>query len=724
MSVVSTVSTLVSRADSWINAMTGLGTLRDKLMHAQVVPGAKLGDGTLETLFNDDDIARRVITKLPREATRRGFEIVLEGDDDGEDADPEADADVVRLMEDSLAKLDAVPKLRDAWIWARLYGGGGVFVGADDGLEVAQPLNESAIRSIRFLNVVKRTQLTIKQRYEDLTSPLYGEPEIYTAHAARTPLGSVARTGIDIHASRMIMFRGARTAQLTNESVTGWDDSVLQTVFAALQQSATGWQSVAHLMTDASQGVLKVANLVDLIATGGQEALRTRIAMMDLARSVCRAILVDAERESFERVSTSFTGLPEVMDRLMMRVASAAEMPVTLLFGRSPAGLNATGESDIRGWYDVVADAQNDELRPRLERLLRLMFSAKDSPTRGRVPERWSVEFAPLWQPTDRELAETKKITVDSYVALVGAGIMTDAEAGIGLAPDFPCISAEHRQELMEADLEEGLRPSEVGKPEPEPDDADGGDDPDDDDEGEGGSDSTGPKGRTDANQPRVPAGSPEGGRFASMGGSTAASRALALAGARAGLATARTAHAASPTRATAAGVAHARAALREERRAVGRDQPISAEALEREKANLDRVRRENPEHAEEAEDQVIAYARLRGQVAVTEAITEMHTVNVAEPALRRVRQQLYDDDIREEWPEGPRGDKQFAKHVASKVREHVDDARDTALERLRAAEPNAERATAALIHSAARARVQATHREARARAKQLASEP
>lgn len=534
------IHTLVSRMDSWVNAMTGLGTLRDKLSYVQPVPGGKLGDGALETLFNEDDIARRIVAKLPREAMRRGFTIDVETEDaqtgqapDGYESEPAAGAqpdlppDLDRLMQDRLTQLGALTKLRDSWIWARLYGGGsGVFVGADDGRAPDQPLNEAGIRTIAFLNVVKRPQLTVKQRYEDLSSPHFGEPEIYTATpttSSAATLTSFQRGGIDIHASRMILFDGGMTAQMTQQSPSGWDDSVLQNGYAALQQTATAWQSVAHLMTDASQGVLKVANLVDLIASGGQEALRTRVQMMDLARSVCRAILVDAERESFERVSTSFAGLPEVMDRLMMRVASAAEMPVTLLFGRSPAGLNATGESDIRGWYDVVADAQTDVLKPRLERLLRLMFAAKDSPTRGRVPDRWCVEFNPLWQPTDKEVADTDKVKADTYVALVGAGIMTDVEAGIGLAPDFPTINVEHRQELMEADLEEGRRPGEINTPEPPPELGEG---------SEGGSKGDGPKGRTDAEQPRVPKGSATGGQFASKttisGGATPEGRAHA----------------------------------------------------------------------------------------------------------------------------------------------------------------------------------------------------
>jgi uncharacterized protein len=523
---MSVVAKLVERADSWVNAMTGLGTLRDKLMHAQVTPGAKLTDAVLEAMFNDDDIARGVVEKLPREATRRGFEIELEGDDEGEDDEAES-ADINKEMQEQFAKLGLLPNLRDGWIWARLYGGGsGVFIGADDGRNVDQPLNEQGIRSIDFFNLVKRPQLWIKQRYEDIKLPEYGKPEIYTVNQS-AGVSLAARTGIDVHASRMILFDGALTARMTMESPTGFDDSVLQVAMAPLQQTATAWQSVAHLMTDASQGVLKIANLVDLVAAGGQETLRSRIQLMDLARSVCRAILVDAEKESFERVSTSFAGLPEVLDKLMMRMAAAANRPVTLLYGQSPAGMNATGESDIRGWYDTVAEAQTDELKPRLERAVRLMFAAKNSPTHGRVPDNWCIKFNPLWQPTDKEQAETKKLKADTYVALVGAQIMTDAEAGIGLAPDFPTIDVESREELQQADVEEGLRPREVNTPEPilDPNDP------------EGGGGAPGPKGRSaakpkprgDSNelwrvlrsdaQARVPKGSATGGQFTSGAG-------------------------------------------------------------------------------------------------------------------------------------------------------------------------------------------------------------
>jgi phage-related protein (TIGR01555 family) len=140
-------------------------------------------------------------------------------------------------------------------------------------------------------------------------------------------------------------------------------------------------------------------------------------------------------------------------------VAAAAEMPVTILFGRSPAGLNATGESDIRAWYDTVVDAQTDQLKPALERLLKLIFAAKDSPTSGAIPERWTIEFNPLWQPTEKEQAETLKLKADTHVALVTAGIELDSEGALALAKDIPTIDVEHRQQLMEADIAAGVRP-------------------------------------------------------------------------------------------------------------------------------------------------------------------------------------------------------------------------------------------------------------------------
>jgi phage-related protein (TIGR01555 family) len=463
---MSVAAKLVHRADSWMNALTGLGSLRDKLTHAQIVPGLRLQEGQLEALYNDDAFAAKIVDKLPRDATRRGFTLEFEG------LDRDQSAEVMRALIGRMEDMSALPKLREAWIWGRLYGGGGVFVGADDGLEPALPLEEGNIRDIAFLNVLKRTQLQVRKRYEDVRDPLFGEPELYAVRRTSSMTGSATTTEeVLIHRSRLIMFPGALTARGMYGG-DGWDDSVLQRAEESIRQSATAWQSTAHLVADASQGVLKIANLVDLIAAGSEAVLRTRMEMMDMARSVCRSILVDADREAFERVATSFAGLPEMLDRFMMRDAAAAEMPVTLLYGRSPAGLNATGESDIRGWYDTVEDAQNDVLRPRLERLVRLFMLAKAGATSGKEPDNWKLTFRPLWQPTDKERADTKKVKADTVATLVTAQILLAEEGALELAQDgdFSTIDVDVRKRALTAELDllEGQagQPSEPPQPE------------------------------------------------------------------------------------------------------------------------------------------------------------------------------------------------------------------------------------------------------------------
>ena len=94
----------------------------------------------------------------------------------------------------------------------------------------------------------------------------------------------------------------------------------------------------------------------------------------------------------------TFTGLPDVYDRMMMDVAGAARTPVTKLFGRSPAGMNATGESDLNNYYDYIDGLRETELRPIIERLLPIAALS----AWGEIPDDLDIVF-PLMQTPDAE---------------------------------------------------------------------------------------------------------------------------------------------------------------------------------------------------------------------------------------------------------------------------------------------------------------------------------
>jgi uncharacterized protein len=420
------VTTTASRVDSWINALTGLGTLRDKLEYFTVSRGVPLNDNELDTLYNTSDMASRICDAVPDEMLRQGFEVNVDADEDNEEGDAQEITSGMHMRCDELGVRE---KYNEAMAWARLFGGSAIYVGADDGQDPREPLNIDGIKSLAFLNVMDKRTLKPLTFYDDPLLPMFGEVRTFEV----VPMGRdskriVIREHAEIHESRLIIFGGVRTTATLRNELKGWGQSVLQRCKEPLKQFDADWAAVSHLVQDAHQAVFKVKGLIDMIASGEKEALMTRMQLVDMSRSVARAMMIDADDEEFGRESIALNGLEGILDKAMLRLAAAARMPATILMAQSPAGLNATGESDIRWFYDTVRSAQMNELRPRLERLVRLIFLSKDGPTGGREPTSWSIGFPPLWQMSPRETAELRKMIAETDVAYIDRGVTLPEE--------------------------------------------------------------------------------------------------------------------------------------------------------------------------------------------------------------------------------------------------------------------------------------------------------
>jgi phage-related protein (TIGR01555 family) len=148
---------------------------------------------------------------------------------------------------------------------------------------------------------------------------------------------------------------------------------------------------------------------------------------MDLGRSVLRAILLDAggtniPPETFNRVATPLAGVSDVLDRMIYRLASALDMPASMLLGMPLTGLNPSGQGEIRMFYDKVSQKQDRHLRPRLEHLVKLVMLSKSGPTSGTVPPKWCVEFCPLWQPSQKEIVDSRLVQAQTDKAYFDMG--------------------------------------------------------------------------------------------------------------------------------------------------------------------------------------------------------------------------------------------------------------------------------------------------------------
>ena len=129
--------------------------------------------------------------------------------------------------------------------------------------------------------------------------------------------------------------------------------------------------------------------------------------------------------DSLENHSFSFGGLSEIYEAFMMDMAGAAEIPATKLFGRSPQGMNSTGEADLRNYYDMIAQMQERYLRPALEKLVPVMAIS----CWGYAPEDMEIVFQPIMTTSPAEKAElVQKMTADVIEAFK-CGLVTREEA-------------------------------------------------------------------------------------------------------------------------------------------------------------------------------------------------------------------------------------------------------------------------------------------------------
>lgn len=332
-------------------------------------------------------------------------------------------------------RLRAIATIKQWWKWGRSQGGCAILMGIRGvGQALDKPLNVKNLkgRTLDFLTVLERRELIPVEIYADPLSPKYGQPAIYELNPhvpgqAYNPKAAT-RIRVRIHESRLIIFNGERVSngpQGGGEESWGWGDSVFVRVEPVLRDFGVSWDSAAALLQDFAQATMSIEGLAELLAQGRSDVIRDRIKMVNLARSTIRTVVLDKE-EVFERKQTPVTGLDALLIQFSERVAAAARMPRTRLMGTSPGGLNATGESDMKQWYDHCDADVADIAVPALERITEVLFALE-----GETPESWCVEGRPLYRPSDLEAAQARETQSKADVAYITAGVLSPEEVAV-----------------------------------------------------------------------------------------------------------------------------------------------------------------------------------------------------------------------------------------------------------------------------------------------------
>ena len=192
----------------------------------------------------------------------------------------------------------------------------------------------------------------------------------------------------------------------------------------AFDSTTTG---IAQLVYKAHLRTYKVKGLRSIIAAGGKalEGLVKQIEHIRLWQSNEGLTLMDAE-DAFETHSYSFSGLDAVLLQFGQQLAGASQIPLVRLFGQSPSGMNATGESDLSNYYDNINQQQERRMRTGLGKLLRIVSLSTLGKT---LPDSFTFDFASLWQIDDVQKADIATKVTDAVCKAEEQGLISTQAA-------------------------------------------------------------------------------------------------------------------------------------------------------------------------------------------------------------------------------------------------------------------------------------------------------
>lgn len=411
-----------TRKDGWASALTGIGsTSLDKRLSHRFQAGGRFTYYELIEMWRADDLAARAIEGPPADAFRQGYELIF--------ADEGKYDKLKEEVEEKLEELEVDNIVERLFAMDRALGGAVLLLGVDDGKPLKEKLKLNSVRGIEWLTLLEPMEIRPARYYEDPSHKKFGEPEYYELNIYQTPGAGLApiegRAAPPkqqlIHESRLIVLNGIQISryQISTRDVDKyWGDSVLVRIAEILRDFNIAWQSAGILVTDFSQAVYSIENLMQLVIKA-PDKLRARIQALELARSNARAVLIDS-KEKFQRETTNLSGLPDLLEKLSLRLAAAIDMPLSLLMGQAPKGIGADSEGDLRMYYDKIRSFQRRKVMPILKLIISMVM--KSMRERG-VPKKWEIKFNPLWQLTDAEIAEARltQARTDSLYVKAGA---------------------------------------------------------------------------------------------------------------------------------------------------------------------------------------------------------------------------------------------------------------------------------------------------------------
>lgn len=343
-------------------------------------------DYDLAEKYQNNGLFSKIIDRPAEEALKHGMEYNV------------SDADLREFLDDALDRLDWEEKAVTAIRWARLFGGSIIVMLLDDGGGLEEPVNWQDVRSVEELRVYERA----------IVQP---DPDTYrTGKAEYFDVSSTYGGTFRVHRSRCLVFKNGSLPEYgAAQQYYYWGLPEYIRIHKDLSRALKTHTNAANMIEKSVQPVYKQRGLQNMLAgPNGDEMELKRLQVLDASRGIMNTIAVDMEGEDYDFKTFQMTGTKEILESTCNLLSAVTCIPQTILFGRSPAGENATGESDLENYYNFVEGIQKRMLKKNIRTLIKAIVQAGVYDGSIENPGNIKPTFKPLWS-----LSETEKATVE-----------------------------------------------------------------------------------------------------------------------------------------------------------------------------------------------------------------------------------------------------------------------------------------------------------------------
>lgn len=390
--------------------MQGNGKANSKDKLTRQVPGVrrKLSHADISALYADNRIVQNIIDIPAEDMTRNWFTLRME--------DEKLARDIMSKLADLNAK-NAFKKMRS---YERLRGDGFISLGVtqSDKFTLEDPLDMDKLYSVDYLHAFSSLKVNEFLINEDVFDIKYGQLEqLRINRASRNGIQSVESES-SVHVSRLLH---DQTRRLEDEYQ---GQSLLEPLYDILTVFDTALWSVGQILHDFTFKVYSSKDIEDLSTTDKQQL---SMIMDFMFRTEALAMIGDGE--TLTKETTSVAGIKDLLDFVWDLLAGAARMPKTVIKGQE-SGTIAGAQYDVMNYYSRIVADQENEMKPHLEKLIRMLLMCEKE-LGGRIdPEslEWEIKFNPLWNVDSKTDAEIRKIVAETDQIYLVNGIITADE--------------------------------------------------------------------------------------------------------------------------------------------------------------------------------------------------------------------------------------------------------------------------------------------------------